>query len=72
MTNSINCLIKKIHNAGNITSIIVTHELRTVYDVVDRVIMLNQREIIFDDVPSKLINSKEEIVQQFILNKKAI
>ena len=66
ITRNINVLIKEIHDRGNITSIIVTHELKTVYEVVDRVIMLHERRIIFDDTPDALINSKELIVQEFI------
>ena len=59
-------MIKEIHDRGNITSIIVTHELKTVYQVVDRVIMLDQKNIIFDDTPDNLINSQELIIKEFI------
>ena len=41
MTDSINKLISKLHTIENVTSIIVTHEMRTVYDVTDRVLMLD-------------------------------
>ena len=41
MTDSINRLISKIHVQENITSIMVTHELRTVFEVVERVIMIH-------------------------------
>ena len=67
-TGKINFLIKKIHNFGNVTSIMVTHELKTVYDVVDRVIMLDEKRVIFDDKPSELINSQKLIIQEFIGN----
>ena len=58
--------IREIHNKGSVTSIIVTHELKTVYEVVDRVIMLDKKKVIFDNKPSELINSKEKIIQEFI------
>ena len=48
----------------------VTHELRTVYHVADRVIMLDKKKVIFDNKPSELINSNKEIVQKFIGNNK--
>lgn len=70
MTHSINKLIKKIHKSGNITSIMVTHELKTVYEVASRVIMIDEKKIVFDDKPSKLIDSDEHIVKQFIANNK--
>jgi len=66
ITRNINALIKEIHDRGNMTSIIVTHELKTVYHVVDRVIMLDEKKIVFDNIPSELINSEESIVQEFI------
>lgn len=66
ITRNINVLIKEIHDQGNMTSIIVTHELKTVYEVVDRVIMLDEKKIVFDNRPSELINSEELIVQKFI------
>ncbi len=67
-TGNINSLIKKIHNSGGITSIMVTHELKTVYDVADRVIMLDEKKVIFDDKSSELINSNKPIIQRFIGN----
>ena len=70
-TGKINFLIKRIHNSGNITSIMVTHELKTVYDVADRVIMLDEKKIIFDDKPSELINSDKSIIKEFIGNDKS-
>ena len=66
IARNIDSLIKQIHNKGNVTSIIVTHELKTVYEVADRVIMLDKKKVIFDNKPSELINSKERIIQEFI------
>ena len=66
ITKNINILIKEIHDKGNMASIIVTHELKTVYEVVDRVIMLDEKKIVFDNTPNELINSEELIVQKFI------
>tara|TARA_Y100000996_G_C22465955_1_gene620096 strand:+ start:268 stop:1026 length:759 start_codon:yes stop_codon:yes gene_type:complete len=67
-TGKINFLIKKIHNFGNVTSIMVTHELKTVYEVADRVIMLDQKKVIFDGKPDELIHSNKPIIQEFIGN----
>ena len=70
IAKNINFLIKEIHNKEDVTSIIVTHELKTVYEVADRVIMLDGKKVIFDNKPSELINSNKEIVQKFIGNNK--
>jgi len=66
MIDSINRLIKKIQNTENVTSVIVTHEMRTVYDVSDRVLMLNNGTIIFDGNTENINNVDDPIVQQFI------
>ena len=66
MTDSINRLILKIQDTEKITSVIITHELRTVYDVADRVIMLYDGRIQFDGKPNDLEKTEDKIVQQFI------
>ena len=66
MTDSINRLILKFQETGKITSVIITHEMRTVYDVADRVIMLHDGTIIFDGNPLDIEKSDNKIVQQFV------
>ena len=66
MTDSINRLIKKIQETRKITSVIITHELRTVYEVADRVVMIDNGMIQFDGQPDDLEKSDNNIVQQFI------
>ena len=66
MTDSINRLISKIHKHENVTSIMVTHELRTVFEVAERVIMIHNGKIKFDGTPEQIKLSEDKIVQQFI------
>ena len=66
MTDSINRLIHKFQDTDKITSVIVTHELRTVYDISDRVIMLHNGKIEYDGKPNDLEKTENKIVQQFI------
>ena len=66
MTDSINRLIKKIQETRKITSVIITHELRTVYEVADRVVMLDKGLIQFNGKPDDLDKTDNKIVQQFI------
>ena len=54
MTDSINRLISKIHKHENVTSIMVTHELRTVFEVAERVIMIHNGKIKFDGTPEQI------------------
>ncbi len=66
MTDSINRLIRKFKDTGDITSIIITHEMRTVYDVADRIILLHEGNIQYDGSPGTIDNVDDPVVQQFI------
>ena len=66
MANSINRLISKLHTLEKVTSIIVTHDMETVFNVANKVIMINQGSIHFDGTPEELLNSKDEFIRDFI------
>ena len=66
MTHSINNLIKKIHVEEELTSIIVTHEMKTVQNVSDRVIFLDEGIIKYDGTPSGMRNCNDKTVLQFL------
>ena len=66
MTDSINRLILKFQKTGEVTSVIITHEMRTVYDVADRVLLLHDGKILFDGSPEEIKNVDDLVVQQFI------
>ncbi len=66
MTNSINKLIKKIHHEDNLTSIIVTHEMRTVYEVGTRVLFLDDGIIKYDGTPENMKESNDKTILQFL------
>tara|TARA_B100001123_G_C15198313_1_gene982256 strand:+ start:558 stop:1304 length:747 start_codon:yes stop_codon:yes gene_type:complete len=66
MVETINQLMKKIHDDGNITSIIVTHELKTIFDVSNRVLMLDDAKIIYDGSPHRMKDSSVELVKNFV------
>ena len=66
MTDSINRLICKFQSTEKVTSVIITHEMRTVYDVADRVILLHDGKIRFDGNPDDIKNVDDPVVQQFI------
>ena len=66
MTDSINRLILKFQDREDVTTVIVTHELRTVYEVANRVLMLHNGKLQFDGEPNDLEKREDKIVRQFI------
>ncbi len=62
----INELILRLKNNLRVTSIVVTHDLSTVFKVADRVAMLMGGNFIFDGTPTELRESTEPRVQRFI------
>jgi phospholipid/cholesterol/gamma-HCH transport system ATP-binding protein len=74
MSDVINELILRTRRAHLVTSIVVTHDMRTARKVADRVVMLyplsrlspNDPQIIFDGPPSELDRTQDRRVQQFV------
>jgi len=66
MTDSINRLIRKLQNTEKVTSVIITHEMRTVNEVADRVLLLHQGKIRYDGDPESMKNVNDPVIQQFI------
>lgn len=74
MTDVINELILQTRKNMTVTSIVVTHEMRTVQKVADRVIMFsplsrlkpNEPQLIFDGTTDELYKAPDPRVQQFI------
>lgn len=66
MIDSINRLIRKFQNTEKVTSVIITHEMRTVNEVADRVLLLHQGKIRYDGDPESIKNIDDPVIQQFI------
>ena len=59
-------MIQRMQRRFNITSIIVTHDMRSVFKIAHRVAMLYRGEIRFLGTPEELRNTDDPIVQDFI------
>ncbi len=74
MSDVINELIMSTRRTHPVTSIVVTHDMRTARKVADRVIMLyplarqdsNEPQVIYDGPPSELDNCRDRRVRQFV------
>jgi phospholipid/cholesterol/gamma-HCH transport system ATP-binding protein len=66
MGDIINNLIRALHEKLNVTSITVTHDMKSAYKIADRIAMLYDKHIIEVGTPEEIKNSENSIVQQFI------
>lgn len=62
----INELILKLKRDLSVTSVVVTHDMTSVYKIADRIIMLHQGKIIADGDAEHIRNHPNQVVQQFI------
>ena len=63
---AINHLIIELRDKLKVTSIIVTHDMNSAYQVADSIAMFYRGQVIADGTPEEIKNSKHPVVQQFI------
>ncbi len=59
-------LIKKMRETFGITSIVVTHDMKSAYRIADRIAMLYMGKIIFTGTPDDMRSTTDPYVRQFI------
>jgi phospholipid/cholesterol/gamma-HCH transport system ATP-binding protein len=64
--DAINELIKSLHDKLKVTSIVVTHDMKSAYMVADRIAMMYQGKIIAEGTPDEIQNTDHPVVHQFI------
>ncbi|MFA4889670.1 MAG: ABC transporter ATP-binding protein [Candidatus Omnitrophota bacterium] len=64
--DSINELIISLHDKLKVTSIVVTHDMKSAYKVGDRISMLYQGKIIAEGTPEEIQATEHPVVHQFI------
>jgi len=64
--DSINELIRSMHDKLKVTSIVVTHDMKSAYRVGDKLAMLYQGQIIAEGTPEDIQKSDHPVVHQFI------
>jgi phospholipid/cholesterol/gamma-HCH transport system ATP-binding protein len=66
MADAINELIVQMREKLNVTSVAITHDMKSAYHIADRIAMLYQGKIIEVGNPEEIKHSPNPIVQQFI------
>ena len=59
-------LIRHLSDNVGVTSIVISHDLRSIFGIADRIAMLYQGKLILDGTQDDFKNSENPIVQQFI------
>jgi phospholipid/cholesterol/gamma-HCH transport system ATP-binding protein len=67
---SVNRLIRKLNKQEHLTSIVVTHDLKCIEMVADRIIMLKDGVIHFEGDPEAFHSSPDSYIQAFIAGKR--
>jgi phospholipid/cholesterol/gamma-HCH transport system ATP-binding protein len=66
MTGVIDKLTMDLTQKLHITSVVVTHDMGSVFRIADRIVMLHQGNVLQIGTPDEIKHSKNPIVQQFI------
>jgi phospholipid/cholesterol/gamma-HCH transport system ATP-binding protein len=64
--DAINNLIDELHDKLKVTSIVVTHDMRSAYKVADKIAMLYNGKIIAEGTPDEIRYTHDPVVHQFI------
>ena len=66
MADAINDLIKKMNGKLNVTSVAITHDMKSAFKIADTIAMLYNGVIIEKGTPDSIKNSQNPIVRQFV------
>jgi phospholipid/cholesterol/gamma-HCH transport system ATP-binding protein len=66
VSDSIDKLIIRVRDRLNVTTVVVTHDMRSARRVANRILFLHERKIYANAGPEELFHSRDPVVQQFI------
>jgi len=69
MADAINDLIIKMRERLNVTSVAITHDIKSAYKIADTIAMLYNGVIVAKGSPAEIQNSSDPVVRQFIEGK---
>jgi phospholipid/cholesterol/gamma-HCH transport system ATP-binding protein len=69
VADSINRLIRRLQKRFGMTSLVVTHDMKSAFDVADRIAYLHEGRIYFDGTPNELQQSTDRLIQDFLLGR---
>src|SRR5216117_1101562 len=69
VADSINRLIRRLQSKFGMTSLVVTHDMKSAFDVADRIAYLHEGRIYFNGTASQLQQSSDPLIQDFLLGR---
>jgi phospholipid/cholesterol/gamma-HCH transport system ATP-binding protein len=66
VSDSIDQLILRVRDRLDVTTVVVTHDMRSARRLGQRILMLHERKIYATGTPDEIFNSKDPIVRRFI------
>ena len=66
VSDSIDHLIRRLQKRLGVTSVVVTHDMKSVFYIADRVAYLRNGAIFFLGTPEEMRQSKDPVIQDFI------
>lgn len=66
MSDSIDQLIMRVRDRLNVTSVVVTHDMRSARRVGHRILMLHGRKIYATGTPDEIFESKDPVIRRFV------
>ncbi|MCB0343230.1 MAG: ABC transporter ATP-binding protein [Pseudobdellovibrionaceae bacterium] len=65
-TNAVNQLILELSKQLQVTSMVVSHDMHCALDIADRIIVLDQGQIVEEGTPAELQKSNQPLVKEFL------
>jgi phospholipid/cholesterol/gamma-HCH transport system ATP-binding protein len=65
-SDSIDKLILRVRDRLDVTSVVVTHDMRSARRLGQRILMLHERRIYAAGTPDEIFDSRDPIVKQFV------
>ena len=69
VSDSINRLIRRLQARFQVTSIVVTHDMKNAFHVADRIAYLHEGKVYFHGTPAELERSTDPLIQDFLLGR---
>ena len=69
VADSINRLIRRLQQRFGMTSVVVTHDMKSAFDVADRIAYLHEGQIYFTGTANQLAQSTDPLIQDFLLGR---